>query len=156
MSEISFDSEKINSAYIVAKAQAQSLLDVDAVKVKQLYDEWQLLVDANYTATDIGFKFVHTSNGETVLYKTAQSNFNFQGQWEPSTPGTESIFTRIDETHAGTQDDPIPYFNNMELFEGKYYTQDDVLYLCIRDFGIAMQYDLSQLISSGYVQVVEN
>lgn len=154
VSKISFDSEKVDASYVFAKAQAQTLSDNDALKAKTLYDEWQTLVDANYTADIAGFKFVHTKEGETVLYKTAQASFNFQGQWEPGTQGTESIFTRIDETHAGTQEDPIPYNKNMELFEGKYYTQNDVLYLCIRDSGIAMQYDLANLVSGGFVQVV--
>ena len=34
--------------------------------------------------------------------------------WVPGV-GTESIYTHIDETHDGTQYDPIPYDGNMEL-----------------------------------------
>ena len=47
--------------------------------------------------------------------------------------GTESLYERIDETHDGTFDDPIPYSGNMALEAGKYYSQDGVIYLCTRD-----------------------
>lgn len=36
------------------------------------------------------------------------------------------------------------------------YTDKEVLYLCIRDSGIGMAFDLENLVSGGYVQVVEN
>lgn len=137
-------------AFMFAKANAQMLDNNTALKFKSLYESWQTLVDAGFKAEEIGYKFTHNE----VLYKTAQANFTFQQQWEPGTEGTQSIYTRIDESHAGTKEDPIPYEKNMELFEGKYYTQNDVLYLCIRDSGIAMQYDLADLVTSKYVEVV--
>lgn len=140
-----------SAVFVVARAQAQTLSDQDALSAKILYDEWTELCKESYLAKDIGFKFVHKDQ----LYKTAQANFTFQSQWEPGSIGTESIYTLIDEDHSGTQEDPIPYKKNMELFNGKYYTQNDVLYQCIRDSGIPMQYDLADLISGGYVKVVE-
>lgn len=141
-----------SAAFVVARSQAQSLSDQDAIQAKILYDEWADLCKESYVAQEIGFKFVHKKQ----LYKTAQASFRFQSQWEPGSQGTESIYTLIDEEHAGTQEDPIPYKKNMELFNGKYYTQNDVLYLCIRDSGIPMQYDLADLISGGYVKIVES
>lgn len=141
-----------SAAFVVARSQAQSLSDQDAIQAKILYDEWADLCKESYVAQEIGFKFVHKNQ----LYKTAQAGFRFQSQWEPGSQGTESIYTLIDEEHAGTQEDPIPYKKNMELFNGKYYTQNDVSYLCIRDSGIPMQYDLANLISGGFVQVVES
>ena len=67
--------------------------------------------------------------------------------------GTESLFSKVDETHAGTVEDPIPFKKNMEIFEGLYYTQYDVLYRCIRGSGQPMYHDLSLLVGS-YVEVV--
>lgn len=43
----------------------------------------------------------------------------------------------------------------MELFNGKYYTDKNVLYLCIRDSGMGMSFDLADLVSGGFVEVVE-
>lgn len=41
----------------------------------------------------------------------------------------------------------------MEIFNGKYYTQDGVLYLCTRDSGQALTHNLSELVGL-YVEVV--
>lgn len=141
-------------SFIVAKKQAQSLTDQEALQAKSLYDEWTDLVKASYFARETGFKFAHTKDGVTDLYKTMQEEFTFQGQWEPGAQGTESIYSHIDEEHAGTQEDPIPYKKNMEIFNGKYYTYNDVLYMCTRDSGIPLQHGLDELVGH-YVVVVE-
>jgi hypothetical protein len=41
----------------------------------------------------------------------------------------------------------------MEIFKGKYYIQNDVVYLCTRDSGQPLYHDLSALVGS-YVEVV--
>ena len=142
------------AAFVVAKTQAQALSDEDALSVKVLYDEWVDLVAQSYRAEKIGFKFAHTKDGVTELYKTMQANFTFQGQWEPGAVGTESLYSHIDEAHAGTKEDPIPYKKNMEIFNGKYYTYNDVLYMCIQDSIIPLQHGLDELVGP-YVVVVE-
>lgn len=142
------------AAFVVAKTQAQALSDDDALSAKVLYDEWVDLVAQSYTAEKIGFKFAHTKDGVTELYKTMQAEFTFQGQWEPGAVGTESLYSHIDEAHAGTKEDPIPYKKNMEIFNGKYYTYNDVLYMCTRDSGIPLQHGLDELIGL-YVVVAE-
>lgn len=134
------------ASFIVAKKQAQSLTDQEALQAKSLYDEWTDLVKESYVAQEVGFKFAHTKDGVTDLYKTMQSNFTFQGQWEPGAVGTESLYSHIDEAHAGTEEDPIPYKKNMEIFNGKYYTYNDVLYMCTRDSGIPLQHGLDELV----------
>jgi hypothetical protein len=74
-----------------------------------------------------------------------------QADWAPDTAVT--LFTRIDETHAGTAGDPIPYDGNMELIEGKYYSQGGAVYLCIRSTGTAVYHALSDLVGL-YVETV--
>lgn len=142
------------ASFIVAKKQAQSLTDQEALQVKSLYDEWADLVKESYVAQETGFKFAHTKDGVTDLYKTMQANFTFQRQWEPGAVGTESLYSHIDEAHAGTEEDPIPYKKNMEIFNGKYYTYSDVLYRCTRDSGIPLQHGLGELVGL-YVVVAE-
>jgi hypothetical protein len=51
------------------------------------------------------------------------------------------------EMDEGTKDAPIPFTTSMEIFKDKYYTQDGVLYLCIRDSGIALSHNLQDLIN---------
>lgn len=82
---------------------------------------------AGYTAKEQGYRF---RDGDD-LYKTAQDNVTFQAQYRPGT-GTESLYTHIDEAHAGTLKDPIPAVANMEYEYGKYYSEGEQIYLCKR------------------------
>lgn len=121
------DRALIAASLVVAKANAQTLTDGQALEVKALYDTFDDLVKAKYTAEKQGFKF---RDGED-LWKTAQDNVKFQAQYRPG-QGTESLYTHIDEAHAGTQEDPIPAKANMEYEYGKYYSEGDAIYICER------------------------
>lgn len=59
---------------------------------------------------------------------------------------TAALYEVIEKEHEGTMDDPIPYIPPMEIFAGKYYSQNDALYLCNRDSGTAISHDLALLI----------
>lgn len=69
--------------------------------------------------------------------------------------GTESLYKVVQIEASGTKEDPIAWKQGMELFNGKYYTDKDVLYLCIRDSGMGLSFDLADLVSGGFVEVVE-
>lgn len=135
------------------------LSDEQALTVKGLYPTFDELVELKYTAKKQGYRF---RDGDD-LYKTAQDNVTFQAQYRPG-EGTESLYTRIDETHAGTLEDPIPAKANMEYEYGKYYVEDGVIYLCKRGgvenpeemYGqkVTLQYLPSALIGQ-YFEVVE-
>lgn len=88
-----------------------------------------------------------------TLYKCVQEHTS-QADWAPGETGTESLWTKICEAHDGTKYDPVPYSGNMALENGKYYTQDGVLYLCNRDTGNPVYHPLSALVGL-YVTVVE-
>ena len=49
----------------------------------------------------------------------------------PPSIDTASLYTKVDKSHAGTLEDPIPYEQNMAFEKGKYYSQYEVVYLCI-------------------------
>lgn len=106
--------------YIV-KASA-SLTDADAVKAKELYDHW-----APDMAVKVDDRLVYADR----LYRVTQAHTTQTG-WEPDK--VPALFTVIDETHAGTQDDPIPAAKGMEYTYGLYYTdpEDGKLYRCER------------------------
>ena len=59
---------------------------------------------------------------------------------------TAALYEVIEIEPTGTIDDPIPYTPPMEIFNGKYYTQNDAKYLCTRDSGQALSHNLSDLI----------
>lgn len=133
----------------VMEQAAQSLKDDVALTAVELFPQWDKLVKAG-TTKQKGFRFQYDGK----LYRTEQPEYIFVEQYVPGAAGTESLFSRVDETHAGTIDDPIPYETNMEIYEGLYYTQNGVLYLCIRSSGQPLYHDLSALVGN-YVEVVE-
>ena len=113
------EAEKIISALVTLR---ESATDEQALKVPALYPAWRLGMDCK-----AGDRVQHRG----VLYKVLQPHTS-QADWVPG-EGTESLYTRIDETHAGTLTDPIPYNGNMALEAGKYYSQGGAVYLCTRD-----------------------
>jgi hypothetical protein len=133
----------------VIEQASQSLDDAVALTAVELFPKWKELVE-NGAEVKKGFRFQY----DNKLYRTEQPKYIFVEQYVPGTVGTESLFSKVDETHAGTIEDPIPYEKNMEIFSGLYYKQNDVIYLCIRDSGIPLHHDLSALVGS-YVEVVE-
>ena len=80
-----------------------------------------------------------------------QPELTIEGHYIPN-QGTESLYAKIDETHAGTVDDPIPYDGNMEIFSGMYYIQNDMIYQCIRDSGTPLYHNLADLVGV-YVKI---
>lgn len=132
----------------VFDSAASYLTDEQALSVKDAYRQWEALVEAGATEKK-GYRFRYGDD----LYRVEQPSFIFVAQHIPGSVGTESLFSRIDEGHAGTLEDPIPYVTNMEIHQGKYYTQYDVTYLCIRSSGQPLHHDLSALVGS-YVEIV--
>ena len=125
----------------------KAITDEQALLVKSLYPTWEDLVAQNKTV-ESGYRFV--CDGK--LYKTLQPSYTFLEIYKPRI-GTESLFTVINETNAGTLEDPIPYEGNMELFNGKYYIQNGIVYKCTRDSGQPLYHALSDLIGL-YVEKV--
>ena len=132
----------------VIEQASQSLEDSVALTAVELFPQWAQLV-TNKTQVEKGFRFQYEGN----LYRTEQPTYTFVEHYVPGTAGTESLFSKVDETHKGTIDDPIPYEKNMEIYKGLYYIQYDVTYLCIRDSGQPLYHDLSTLVGN-YVEVV--
>lgn len=126
--------------YIVKAAQ--SLDDADAVHAVDLYDEWK-----PDTAYEAGYKLRRNSK----VWRVRQAHTSQTG-WEPE--NTAALFEEINETHAGTMEDPIPYDGNMALESGKYYSQEGTVYLCARDTVNPVYHALSDLVGI-YVEKAE-
>lgn len=94
-------------------------------------------------------------SGQRVVYsgKLYRVGATHTAQSDYTPAAAVSLYERIDETHAGTADDPIPYDGNMELVEGKYYSQSGEVYLCVRSTGTAVYHALSDLVGL-YVEIV--
>ena len=118
--------EEVNSMLIKQQINSLTVDDNTALRMRVFYPDWEDMI--GQTVEKAGFRFKHGGN----LYKTIPANHTFQADWVPGV-GTESLYTRIDESHAGTLTDPIPYSGNMALESGKYYSQNGLVYLCTRD-----------------------
>lgn len=97
---------------------------------------------------EAGYRFSY--NGD--LYKCVNPDPTFQSDWIPSND-TAALYVRVDESHAGTLDDPIPYSGNMALESGKSYIQDYVIYRCTRDTVNPVYNPLAELVGL-YVETV--
>ena len=108
--------------------------DNTALRMLDFYPAW-----AAGTAYTVGYKVKR--NGK--LWRVIQSHTSQTG-WEPE--NAASLWEQINETHAGTMDDPIPYSGNMALTSGLYYMQDWVIYKCTRNTGNPVYHALSELV----------
>ena len=130
---------------LAVKQAKQVTDDQEALELQILYKSWDQQIGKQLN----GGEYVQH---EGKLYRVLQAH-TAQSTWAPGN-GTESLFVVIDKEHAGTLEDPIPYEGNMELFNGKYYIQNEVVYLCIRDSGTPLYHELSALIGN-YVEEVK-
>lgn len=135
--------EEVTTMLLRQQINTLAVDDATAYRMREFYPEW-----AEGQSYTVGYKLLYGGS----LYKVIQAHTS-QAGWKPGV-GTESLFTRIDETHDGTKYDPIPYNGNMELFAGKYYTQSGQTYHCTRDTGTAVYHPLAELVGI-YVEVVE-
>lgn len=117
----------------------------DALALKELHPEWKEFIGKPMKA-----KFRIQYDGR--LYRVRQNIDVVLKEQYPS-EYTAALYEEINEEHAGTQDDPIPYNNNMELFSGKYYSQNEITYRCTRDTGQAVYQDLAALVGI-YVEAI--
>lgn len=132
----------------VMEQAAQSLEDAVAMTAVELFPFWKELV-AKSAKVSKGFRFRY----EDRLYRTEQPEYTFVEHYVPGSTGTESLFSKLDENHKGTLEDPIPFEKNMEVYNGLYYIQNGVIYHCFRDSGQPLYYDLHEMVGL-YVEVV--
>ena len=126
------DNRNIYAAIIkMAVKTARAITDdQEALAVKCLYKQWEKQIGRQL---EVGEYIQHNKQ----LYRVLQQHIA-QANWIPGV-GTESLYVIIDKEHSGAENDPIPWKANMECFNGKYYIEDGILYLCVRDSGIALQ-----------------
>lgn len=127
--------EQINKA--TRKINRIGLTDKEALSVKEFYPRWEDFIGKTL---EMGFVVLHND----LLWRVRQTH-TVQSEWYPSL-STASLYEVIEVEHEGTEADPIPYAPPMEIFAGKYYVEDNQLYLCTRDSGTALSHPLSALV----------
>ena len=126
---------------------AETFTDEQALAVSQLYDFW--------SGEKVDYKEGKRVRYNDGLYKVITEHKS-QADWTPDVSST--LFVKIEETHEGTLEDPIPASVNLEYEKGKYYIEDGVIYLMNREGmadgeTIVLQFVPSQLVGQ-YFEVV--
>ena len=137
--------EEVTAMLIRQQVNSLTVDDNTALRMKDFYPAFESVIGQTVRQ---GFKFTHGGK----LWRTEQPEMTIQEQYVPGT-GTESLYSEVCETHAGTLEDPIPYNGNMALESGKYYSQSGKIYRCTRDTVNPVYNALSELVGL-YVEEV--
>lgn len=125
---------------LIVKASA-SLDDSDALEGIELFDAW---------ATDTDYERGDRRRYEGVLYKARQAHTS-QSIYPPNlVPALWEVVAP--EGKGDSPDNPIEYDQSMAIEEGKFYIENDVVYVCIRDSGVPLYTALANVIGN-YVEV---
>lgn len=135
-----------NTKKLTRKINYIGLTDNQALSVRELYPRWE---DKINTTIEVGYITLYNNN----LWRARQTHTALEVY--PPSLDTASLYEVIVKEHEGTMEDPIPYTPPMEIFEGKYYTQFNVLYKCTRSSGSTLTHNLYDL-RGIYVALVEN
>lgn len=124
----------------IEKASA-SLSDEDAINGVELFKRW---------VAGIWVERYERLEFKGRLYRVEQDHTT-QAEYTPDI--ATALYSEVAKPGQGdTPDNPIPYNNNMELYKDKYYSQDGVTYICIRDTGVPVYNNLADLVGL-YVEV---
>ena len=138
-------SKQLQDALLDQYNKRTDITDEDALKRPLLVYEWDTYIGKPLKTGQI-------VSYESKLYRVRQDISTVIESWAPQL-STASLYEVIEVASAGTIDDPIPYTPPMEIFNGKYYTQNGVKYKCIRDSQTALSHNLADLVAL-YVEVV--
>lgn len=150
------NAEEVAAMLIRQQVNTLTVDDQTALRMRQYYPTFAELTGKTVKQ---GTKFRAYDSDGADLYKVIQPELTIQAHYPPGA-GTEALYTRIDETHDGTQADPIPAARGMEYEYGKYYLdgEDGKTYLCERTGEqaggkITLQYLPHELIGSYFKAV---
>lgn len=138
-------SKQLQDALLDQYNKRTDITDEDALKKPLLVYEWDTYIGKSLKTGQI-------VSYESKLYRVRQDISTVIESYAPQL-STASLYEVIEVASAGTIDDPIPYTPPMEIFNGKYYTQNGVKYKCIRDSQTALSHNLADLVAL-YVEVV--
>lgn len=129
----------------LAQAQVEALTDDEAKKVPALFPLWE-----TEKAYAVGDRVWYQAS----LYKCVQAHTS-QSTWNPK--DATSLWANVSEESQeadGSREHPFAWESGMTSYNGKYYTENGILYLCIRDSGNPLYFPISSLIGT-YFQIAE-
>lgn len=103
---------------------ATDIPDEQALEMPDLFRTWDEVLAAG---EQLEANTILNLDGQ--LYRVVQP-VTPQEHQRPDSEGMLAIYRPIDQTHAGTQEDPIPFVYGMDTEQDKYYSYNGKLYLC--------------------------
>ena len=137
--------DQLRDLFLEEYNQRTDVSDEDALKRPLLVYPWE-----NYIGKSLTKGQIVSYNDR--LWRVRQDVASVLENQPPSLD-TAALYGVIEVEASGTLDDPIEYTPPMEIFEGKYYTQNGVKYKCVRGSGQELSHDLSALVGL-YVEIV--
>ena len=132
---------EVTRLLITQQVNSLTVDDHTALRMKDFYPQWEL--GAAYTQG-------HKVRRSGKLWRCLQGHTAAPG-WEPEI--SAALWESINETHAGTLEDPIPYDSNLALEAGKHYIQESEIYLCTQATGGPVFHPLRELVGL-YVEAI--
>lgn len=124
---ISSISNQLCSAARMYVQAATNIPDETALEMPSLFKTWEEALAA-------GEMLAQNSiiNDGGTLYRVVTAATPQEHQ-PPHSEGMLAVYRPIDQTHTGTQDDPVPWVYGMDCTEGTYYSYGGAVYLCKAD-----------------------
>lgn len=105
-------------------SSADSLTDIQALEMPDLFPEWEELLEAGERLRE---NTVLRDGGK--LYRVVQPGGVIpQEHQPPHGEGMLSVYRPVEQGHAGTEEDPIPWVYGMDCRAGQYFSWEGRLY----------------------------
>lgn len=138
-----------------ASMRTSFLMDLpneQAATVPLCYPKWEEYIGKALPKEDDQGRVNRVQYGGKLWQVRQDINIVLENQ--PPGISTAALYEVIDVTHAGTLEDPIPYDQTMKVYNGKYYIEDGIIYLCTRDSGNPLYASCASLVPH-YFDVAE-
>lgn len=119
--------EELQAAARLYVQAATDITDEQALEMPSLFRAWDEVLAAG---EQLAANTVLSLDGQ--LYRVVQA-VTPQAHQRPDGEGMLAIYRPINQTHAGTAEDPVPFVYGMDTEQGKYYSYGGKVYLCNLD-----------------------
>nr|DAT41570.1 MAG TPA: hypothetical protein [Caudoviricetes sp.] len=109
---------------IFVQQSATDIADAAALQMPSLFKTWE---EALAAGTALKANEIISCNDK--LYRVVTSVTPLESQ-RPDGESMLAVYRPIDQTHAGTQTDPVPFIYGMDTEAEKYYSYNGKVYLC--------------------------
>lgn len=137
--------DKLTEFAIPLLNESTTITNNDALGMEVFYNEWSTYIGKNLVTGQI-------CKYEDKLWRVRQDIATVLENQAPSID-TAALYEVVDKEHEGTFEDPIPYIAPMQIYKDKYYSEENVIYQCIRNSDTALAHSLKDLIDQ-YVVII--